>query len=374
VGPQAGAERVDDDGQLFGLHVERLGDRAGALDDNLFERAAHLVAALGEAAAKCAVAGGVGEELEVQRAPFGVAGHRVQGVLGGELRLSARGGNVVLGRVGEDGAEILGAFGAAAVKQLEEELFFVGEVVVDGAAAKPGLLSDCVEARGMEAARREHARGGGEDLLTRLLAPFGLCHSLAFHARTCSFIQQRMFMQYRMKTMVDVVRRRRQMRRHPAPTFVFADLAGYTALTEQRGDEAAAQVAREFRRTMCALSRDHGAWQVKSMGDGVMIWAPDAGDAMALAARTVEEVGARPDLLPVRVGVHTGPAVMLGCDWYGGAVNVAARLAAEAKPNEALVSGATRDAARGRVALPLGAPHELLLRGLERPIAAWRLT
>jgi len=58
-------------------------------------------------------------------------------------------------------------------------------------------------------------------------------------------------------------RRRRRMRRHPAPTFVFADLVGYTALTEERGDEAAADVAREFRRAMSALSRGHGARQVK---------------------------------------------------------------------------------------------------------------
>jgi adenylate cyclase len=164
--------------------------------------------------------------------------------------------------------------------------------------------------------------------------------------------------------------RRRQMRRHPAPTFVFADLAGYTALTEQRGDEAAAQVAREFRRVMCALSRDHGAWQVKSMGDGVMIWAPDARDAIALAARTIEQVGTRPDLLPVRVGVHTGPAVMRGCDWYGSAVNVAARLAAEAAPNEAWVSSSTRAASREAIA---GRMRELSLRGVERPVTAWRL-
>jgi adenylate cyclase len=171
-----------------------------------------------------------------------------------------------------------------------------------------------------------------------------------------------------------VVTRRRRMRCHPSPTFVFADLVGYTALTEQHGDQAAAAIAREFRRTMCALSREHGAWQVKSMGDGVMIWAPDAGEAMALASQAVTEVGTRPDLLPVRVGVHTGAAVMRGCDWYGGAVNVAARLAAEAQPNEALVSGATRDAARGRPGPRLAAPRELLLRGLERPIATWRLT
>ena len=84
--------------------------------------------------------------------------------------------------------------------------------------------------------------------------------------------------------------KRRRMQRHPAPTFVFADLVGYTALTDEHGDEAAARIAREFRRTMCALSREHGAWQIKSMGDGVMIWAPDAGRAMALAAHTVDAV------------------------------------------------------------------------------------
>jgi adenylate cyclase len=168
-------------------------------------------------------------------------------------------------------------------------------------------------------------------------------------------------------------RRRRWMRRQPTPTFVFADLVGYTALTEHRGDQAAAGVAREFRRTICALSREHGAWQVKSMGDGVMIWAPDAGDAVALAAHAVEHVGARRDLLPVRVGVHTGPAVMRGCDWYGSAVNVAARLADKAKPNEVLVSAATRAAARGGLTPHLGSERELLLRGVERPIVAWTL-
>jgi adenylate cyclase len=167
--------------------------------------------------------------------------------------------------------------------------------------------------------------------------------------------------------------RRRRMARHPAPTFVFADLAGYTALTEQRGDEAAAKLAREFRRTMCGLSREHGASQVKSMGDGVMIWAPDPAAAVALAARAVAEVGARRDLLPVRVGVHTGPAVMRGCDWYGSSVNVAARLAGEAEPHQALVSAATRAAAHGGLERSLSGRRDVVLRGVGRPITAWRL-
>ncbi len=172
---------------------------------------------------------------------------------------------------------------------------------------------------------------------------------------------------------VAATRRRRRMRRHPAPTFVFADLAGYTTLTEQRGDAVAADVAREFRRTMCALSREHGAWQVKSMGDGVMIWSPNPAAAIKLAAKVIEDVGTREDLLPVRVGVHTGPAVMRGCDWYGSSVNVAARLAGEAQPNEALVSAATRTAARGELTGGLGGQRDLVLRGLDQPIATWRL-
>lgn len=169
-------------------------------------------------------------------------------------------------------------------------------------------------------------------------------------------------------------RRRWRMGRHHTPTFVFADMVGYTALTEQCGDEAAARLAGQFRRAMSAVSREHGAWQVKSMGDGVMIWAPDATQAVAIAARTVREVGTRPDLLPVRVGAHTGPAVMLGQDWYGTTVNVAARLAREARPNEALLSGATHRAALADHRLPLQARGELRLRGIARPVAAWRLS
>ena len=164
------------------------------------------------------------------------------------------------------------------------------------------------------------------------------------------------------------------MRRHPAPTFVFADLAGYTALTERGGDEAAAELADKFRRMMCLLARNHGATQVKSMGDGVMIWAPDAAEAVALAEHAVQTIGTQSDLLPVRVGVHTGPAVMRGCDWYGATVNVAARLAAAAEPNQALISEATLAAAQRELDVSLQPPRELSLRGVDRPVAAWPVT
>ena len=80
-------------------------------------------------------------------------------------------------------AEILRALGAAAVEQLEEQLLLVGEVVVDGAAAEPGLLGDRLEAGGVKPAAGEDARRGGEHLLARFLAPLGLGLALAFHTR-----------------------------------------------------------------------------------------------------------------------------------------------------------------------------------------------
>ena len=180
-----------------------------------------------------------------------------------------------------------------------------------------------------------------------------------------------------MNTAVDrilAIGRKPWMRRQRAPTFLFADMAGYTALTEERGDLAAAELARMFRRGMRALARKHGGWQVKSMGDGVMIWTPEAAAAVELAADAVREIGTSPELLPVRVGVHTGPAVMRGLDWYGSTVNVAARLADQAEPNQALISGTTVQAAMGELSRPPKAHRELMLHGFERPIVAWRLT
>lgn len=180
-----------------------------------------------------------------------------------------------------------------------------------------------------------------------------------------------------MNTAVDrlmAMGRKPWMRRHRAPTFLFADLVGYTAVTESRGDAAAAELARTFRRRMRTLARRHGGWQVKSMGDGVMIWTPSAAAAVELATEAVREVGTTPELLPVRVGVHTGPAVMSGLDWYGSTVNVAARLADHAEPNQALVSGTTVQAAMRDLVRPPRARRVLTLRGIDDPVVAWRLT
>jgi adenylate cyclase len=134
-------------------------------------------------------------------------------------------------------------------------------------------------------------------------------------------------------------------------TFVFADLAGYTALTEAHGDEHAADVAEGFCGRVRALLPPYGAEEVKTIGDALLIRVADASAALHLAARLVGDSGVQDRSLSVRVGMHTGTAVRRGEDWFGAAVNVAARVADIARSGEVLLTAATREQA-GTAFLP----------------------
>jgi len=136
-----------------------------------------------------------------------------------------------------------------------------------------------------------------------------------------------------------------------AQTFLFADLAGYTALTEAMGDESAADAAAEFCEYVRGLLAAHGAEEVKAIGDAVLLRVPDAASAARLAERIVCDYGARHRALGVAVGMHTGTAVQRGDDWFGSAVNVAARVADAARAGEVLMTGATRAAAGDAIAV-----------------------
>jgi adenylate cyclase len=119
-----------------------------------------------------------------------------------------------------------------------------------------------------------------------------------------------------------------------AGTFVFADLAGYTALTVRWGDEIAAEVAIALADAARRLAAEHGGRLVKSMGDSVMVRTatPAAGVRLGI------DLSQAAPALRARVGIHTGPAVERNGDYFGLAVNLAARLAAQAAPGEVLVS------------------------------------
>src|SRR5215208_3460877 len=89
--------------------------------------------------------------------------------------------------------------------------------------------------------------------------------------------------------------------------FCFVDLTGYTRLTEERGDEAAAQVAARLVALVNDISRRRGGQAVRWLGDGGMFYFREPGTAVVAGLDLVER-GPPVDLPPAQVGIHTGPS------------------------------------------------------------------
>jgi adenylate cyclase len=126
-----------------------------------------------------------------------------------------------------------------------------------------------------------------------------------------------------------------------AATFVFADIAGFTALTEAHGDEEAVAVVDEFRAAVRVELPGVGGEYVKTIGDALMLRVPDPGDAIRMGLRIATKSMPDHGAPAVRVGLHHGPAVERDGDYFGAAVNLAARVSALAAGGEVLVTGPT---------------------------------
>ncbi|MFZ5445123.1 MAG: adenylate/guanylate cyclase domain-containing protein [Myxococcota bacterium] len=154
-------------------------------------------------------------------------------------------------------------------------------------------------------------------------------------------------------------------------SIAFADIAGFTALTEAHGDDhAAAMLGRYY--ALAEASLCDGAQIVKHIGDAVMVWAPTPLAAVRSARRLMRSVDGEPDWPALRVGIHAGPVVEKSGDYFGTTVNTAARVAAQAHSGQLLC---TRSVVRGLAATefafrPLGDLH---LKNLHEPVTIFEL-
>lgn len=155
-------------------------------------------------------------------------------------------------------------------------------------------------------------------------------------------------------------------------TIAFADLAGYTRLTEERGDEEAVQTVERFAEAV-ARSLPSDARVIKSLGDEVMIV---AADPVALSEWAVafasDSSNGRPSrstsgVPPPRIGVHHGGALYRDGDYYGREVNLAARVVARAGGGEVLVTKALVDAVAAAEGLAFQRIGEVSLKGFSVP-------
>jgi adenylate cyclase len=146
----------------------------------------------------------------------------------------------------------------------------------------------------------------------------------------------------------------------------FVDLVGFTSSARTMQPNELMALVEDFERRAFELAAQCGGRIVKSIGDEVMIAAPDHETVAAIATALVTGLGGDPTTRP-RAGVSAGEVVFRLGDYYGPVVNVAARLAAVAEPGEILTDVNGRGS--GRLTLRPAGRREL--KGFDRPVEVW---
>ncbi|MGE2688719.1 adenylate/guanylate cyclase domain-containing protein [Mycolicibacterium pulveris] len=150
----------------------------------------------------------------------------------------------------------------------------------------------------------------------------------------------------------------------------FADLTGFTALTQRLTPAELSDLLVEFGGVVSDLVHVDGGRVVKFIGDEVM-WVTSTPELLVKVAEDlVEHPRARETGLQVRAGLGYGAVLAVGGDYFGNPVNLAARLVAAAAPGQILAGDDVRDELGGWPAVPQDA---LLLKGFDTPVQAYDL-
>jgi class 3 adenylate cyclase len=150
----------------------------------------------------------------------------------------------------------------------------------------------------------------------------------------------------------------------------FADLSGFTALTQTLTPAELSAMLSEFGDTVSDVVHADGGRVVKFLGDAVM-WVSPKPERLAKAALDlVDHPRAREAGLQVRAGLGYGPILTLSGDYFGNAVNLAARLVAAAAPGQILASEEVHEQLPQ---WPAVVQEPLQLKGFDAPVIAYEL-
>lgn len=123
---------------------------------------------------------------------------------------------------------------------------------------------------------------------------------------------------------------------------LFADVAGSTALYEELGDASARAAVEQCLGLLEAIGSESQGRRVKTIGDEIMCHFPSAQQAVQAAMAMQRGLAAEPAPLEVplkvRIGVHFGAMIPIGDDFYGDAVNMAARMTAIARAGQIITT------------------------------------
>ena len=150
----------------------------------------------------------------------------------------------------------------------------------------------------------------------------------------------------------------------------FADLSGFTALTQRLTPTELSALLNEFNATVTDVVHANGGRVVKFIGDEVM-WVSSTPGHLAKAAHDlVDHPAAREAGLQVRAGLGYGTVLAINGDYFGNPINLAARLVTAARPGQVLASQAVRDELPD---WPATAQDPLTLKGFDAPVTAYEL-
>jgi class 3 adenylate cyclase len=174
----------------------------------------------------------------------------------------------------------------------------------------------------------------------------------------------------------EVERNQRDFGAHAAPdgtvTLLFSDMEGFTSMTERLGDLRAREVIRAHNRLVREQLASHGGYEVELQGDGFLLAFGSARQGLLCAVaiqRAFADYSAQNPEEPIRVriGVHTGEALRDSDKFFGKTVILAARIAAEARGGEILVSAIVRELTASTGDLRFGRDRQAQLKGISDP-------
>jgi len=150
-------------------------------------------------------------------------------------------------------------------------------------------------------------------------------------------------------------------------TFVFTDVEGSTALLERLGAEGYKEVLAQHRSALRGAFAAHSGHEVDEAGDGLFYAFGSASEAVKAVREAMASLDGGPVL--VRVGVHTGEALLDPPKYVGVDVHKAARIMSAAHGGQVVLSAATRELVTGDV-LDLGRHR---LKDIVEPVSLYQL-
>jgi class 3 adenylate cyclase len=167
---------------------------------------------------------------------------------------------------------------------------------------------------------------------------------------------------------------------------LFTDLKGSTAMYAERGDPLAYRLVRDHFAILAEAIERHRGLFIKTIGDAVMASFASGADAVRAAFESQTELHARAEAmggeLIIKAGVHAGACLSVRLnerlDFFGGAVNTAARVQGLSRGNDVVITDAVladlqSEAATGAQPFQIVESFDAELRGLPAPIHIHRL-